>query len=221
MEFQRNEQLEEDVLDEMMGEISDDRTHPSLTDLLYCLTKTWRNANQPLPVTRKTKMYYSIGLGLERNLLVKRHAVNLSDVRGQDGIGFHPDSFTEDAWLDGDRLVEMKGTRYGLSTKGRGEFTPEHFPENWHKQAMGYCYKLKVNKVSFIVLHIIQAELRTWDIEYTDLELMQNWAQVMLHKEVWDIADQRQEAPESYAWNQEWECKDCIYSLWCQARVKK
>lgn len=225
MEWERNEQLEIDLLQEMSDEDEDNtRTHPSATDLIYCLTKTYRDAHSPIPRGRNTQVMFLTGLGLERKLLNARRQVKHVEIEGRGGISFHPDSFTDDVILGEDRLIELKTTRMWTNSKSRGEFSPETCPEGWHKQAKSYAYMLGVKKVSFVVIFLVQGELRSWDVEYTDDELAEHWAWMRMRKRAWDIAEETEQVPESFKWNAEWECGEgkgdmqCRYLMWCKTR---
>lgn len=217
MNYYRNEQLEHELLSEMMDSIEDNtRIHPSVTDLIYCLTKTWLQVNKPVEHSRQTKLYFAIGLGLERNLLAKRQA-NEPVLLSKDGISFHPDSDTQ-LLVSGSGLIEMKSTRYNVTTKTQGDFTPDRFPEGWIKQGKAYCYALGVDTITFVPLHIIQADLRAWTVTWDRQELEDNWQWLLDRRKVWVQADKTGEAPASYQYHMDWECKECPRNLWCQVR---
>lgn len=202
----RSESFDEVLLNEMTEEVLDTtRTHPSVTDLIYCLTKNWMNSKRSTPqeFSRQTKMYFAIGLGLEANMLKRRKENATAGV--YDGISYHADS------LD-DVMVEFKTTR--ANPKGY----PDAIPLHHLKQILSYMKPTGFRKCYYSVLFLIQGELMTWELEFTDQEVEANWEWMRLRKEVWEQADAESQAPESYVYNMDWECKNCDFAMLCQVR---
>ena len=207
MLIKRDETFEEVLLNELMEEVLDDtRTHPSMTDLIYCLTKNWLSAKRTSPreFSRQTKMYFAIGLGLEDAMLKRRKEVVHNGVC--EGVSWHADS------LDGD-FIEFKTTRASMKNY------PDSIPLAHHQQIMGYMKATGFRKVKYSVVFLIPGDMAVWDIEYTDAEVEANWEYLMLRKEVWDMADETGVAPESYRYNMDWECKSCDFRTLCDARA--
>ena len=193
-------------LKSMMGGDDREGKHPSITDLTYCLTKTFWDSQKETKrdPTDKTKMYFTLGLGLEQTLLQGfKSEVKEGEV---EGIWFHPDV------LDEDGLMELKTTRMA-PTKA----VPDQFSDGWMRQIKGYLYCLELLDVIYVVMHLIQAELRAWRIHFEPEEIQENWKYLLRRKEVWDQAEATGNAPKSYTYNQGWECRDCVYSLRCEA----
>lgn len=209
MHVQKNDQLGNDLLDEMMAEIEEDRSgmHPSVTDLIYCLTKGFFSQYQPIVHNPQTKMFFITGLGLERALLAKRKEQALY---GEfEGIHYHVDS-------KDDTLIELKSTR--MSQKVLEE---RGFPDNWLVQTKSYCKAVGVNKVDLAVIFLIPAKLEVYHITYEDWELDENWALMKARRDRWNQAVAEGVPPEPFKWNQEYECKDCQYSMTCRVLSNK
>ena len=203
----RRETFDEILLDEMMEEILDNtRTHPSVTDLIYCLTKNWLNAKRTSPreFSRQTKLFFAIGLGMEANMLKKRKEEQTAGVYR--GVSYHVDS------LDGG-LVEFKTTRASMKNY------PDAIPLAHIRQMLSYLKATGNSKVMYSVLFLIPAELATWELEFTPEEIDKNWEWMELRKEVWEEADRTLQAPESFKYQEQWECKNCSYLTLCQART--
>lgn len=201
MKYSQNDELGVQLLDEMLerisGESREDK-HPSVTDLIYCLTKTRldRSSGGQM-VTDKTKVYWLLGLGLEKTLIQGRQQV---ETEGNcEGIWYHVDSID-------DGLLEVKSTRLRVS-----KTTPDTFSEGWIKQTKAYCYAVGVTKVRFIIVHLIEPEVVCWDVEYTPEEIGENWKWLLERKEVWE----RESVPKPFTYNKDWECRNCVYKMIC------
>lgn len=208
MKYSRNEDVEKVLLREMMAEIADERSHPSVTDLIYCLTKSFYNASKPVKPdeTRKVQLFFTTGLGLEKALLVGRQGEKKSGVT--EGIHWHVDS------LNGVNtpLMELKTTRTSMKTPF------EEINPRWWKQAMAYCKATGQTKMEFVVLYVIPPELMAYDVEFEQSEIDENWNWLQSRKAVWDQALADGTWPEEYKYNEPWECKECVYAMVCEAR---
>ena len=206
MQFHRNEQLETQLLDEMMAEISDDSrklNQPSITSLIYCLTKGYYDEVYGQTPDRKTKLYFTIGLGLERNLLVARKHTATEGC--YEGIYYHTDAINESS------LMEMKSTR----------MKPGDAPsmsDNWKQQILGYLKCIGATEADFVTLHLIQPDIRAWHLEFTQEEISINWSYLMYRKSIWEYARRKEEPPAAFTYNQDYECKNCNWKLLCDAR---
>ena len=206
MKWQRNEPLEEELLDTMLERVNAGyvKQSPSITDLIYCLTKTYYDATCRIPPTRKTKLYFTIGLGLEAALVKDKSIATTGE---HDGIYYHIDS------MDYDHLLELKSTR--ISSKKQ----PNEFSQSWLKQIKGYLKTQNRTRASLAVLHIgSPPEIILWDLEFEQGEIDINWQWLLSRKAVWDQAVLENEPPESYRYNEDWECRDCVYATLCEAR---
>jgi CRISPR/Cas system-associated exonuclease Cas4 (RecB family) len=210
MYYQRDDYLGEQLLTEAWEEFEDStREHPSVTDLIYCLTRKYYDVTNPgvVEVSPQTKMMFIIGLGLESVLLTKRRMVFAAGEKY--GIHYHIDS------LDRDVLVELKTTRMSAKT------TPDQFPESWVTQLKSYCYLAETTQAKVAVLHIIPPALNTWEIQFTREELDDHWEWMLKRKRVWDKAVETEIAPAPFVYNLDWECKNCAYKIVCDLQYRR
>lgn len=210
MKVQPNPGLVTELLREFWKDIKlgdEDRInmHPSVTDLIGCLTKSWWDVRAQLEPDDKAKMFMLIGLGLEKSLLVS-HRDGVSK-GSKDGVFFHSDSW------QGGRLLELKSTRGSKKKYDEGDF-----PERYLRQIKSYCVEHGVREVDLAVIFVIPAELTVYHIEFSELELHSHWKWVLARKAVWDQAVEENQAPPSFQTNEEWECKGCVYKLICDTR---
>ena len=206
MKFVRNELLEDQLLNELMEEIKDpSRGHPSVTDLIYCLTKSYYRLEYPdFAPSRKTKLFFVIGLGLEKALL--RDSKHPKEGI-YESVYYHIDS------LDYLNVTELKSTR----AKQR---TPDEFPGKWLQQHMSYCKTQGVTMGDFAVIYPIPPELICWTVSYTQNEIDANWLWVQERKAIWDKAQQDKEVPTPFKYNEDWECVSCEFLMLCQAKER-
>lgn len=205
MKYSRNEALEDQLLSEMMDWMSDDRKHPTLTDLIYCMTKSFMySKDKNMQRSRKTKLFFLYGLGLEKALLIMRGGKSLDITPSHMGIQYHSDSLIEKD------MIEAKSTRMGIKVE------PDEFPMGWKRQAMGYCLAEGIKELDFAVMHIIQAEIQCWHVEFTQEELDTNWEWIMMRKPIWDRAEETGIPPRPFTTNEDWECKDCELLAYCK-----
>lgn len=190
-----------------MQTIEEDRSgqHPSVTDLLSCLTKSYYNySSGKLEYTKQTKIFFLIGLGLEQALLSTRKE---QAIGGQtDGIFWHVDSRDHG-------LVEMKSTRASVKKQAGGDF-----PESWILQTKSYCKVIGTLEVDVAIVYLIPADFRVYRISYSEEEIEDNWSWMLGRKEVWDRAVETGQAPASFMYNADYECKACQYLLLCNMR---
>lgn len=207
MKVQINDQLANATLDELMAEIDEDRSgmHPSVTDLVYCLTKSYFNLHQKAKHTRKVKVFFLVGLGLERALLVARKKV---ETYGEnEGVHYHVDSRDEG-------LFELKSTRASKKKMDEGDF-----PEAWLKQTKSYLNLLGGNQVDLGVVFLIPGEFEVYRLTFDERELEENKLWLLSRRDEFNRAVEFGDPPESFKWNQDWECGDCQYKIVCQMRT--
>lgn len=207
MKIQVNDRLAETTLDEMMAEIEEDRTgmHPSVTDLVYCLTKSYLNRFSPAKFSRRTKTFFFIGLGLERALLVARKK---QETYGESlGIHYHVDSRDEG-------LFELKSTRASKKKMDEGEF-----PESWLKQIKSYLNLIGGNTVDLGVVFLIPGEFEVYRLTFEARELEENQWWLLSRRDVYNAAVENEEVPEPFKYNQDWECADCQYNIFCKLKT--
>lgn len=200
----RNDHLASVLLDEMMEGIAEDRTnmHPSVSDLIGCLTKSYYDTepDNKLGLNDKTKLYFLIGLGLERVLLIDRKK---EPIYGEtEGIHWHVDSIDEG-------LLELKSTR---ASPAKG---PDGFSARWLNQIKGYLSANGIREVDLAIVHLVQPEFVVWHLSFDQWELDMHWDWLKSRRDVWNEAKATKTPPKAFAWNEEWECKECAYKLIC------
>ena len=223
MRIEENPALVRETLEllkqEYMGE---PRKGLSLTTLLYCLTKSWKDKHEPADPNDKELNMWSVGFGLERVLIQSRM---VKQVWVMDGVTMHPDFLT----LDG-VLADLKSTRAGPKPP-----TFDTYGGMWLRQFMGYArYKIRTaiaigETVDFpypfdvLTFHVIQAEMKAWRFWFDEAEIEANWEHVMFRKQVMEVSEMTGVMPEPFAFNEDWECRECRYLLGCQlfASLKK
>ena len=210
LQVSKNDALASKLLDEMVEEKLEDRTgqHPSVTDLLRCLTASWWDAHRKVEHGKKKEIFFLIGIGLEKSLLAARKQ---NPTAGEtDGIYWHIDD-------NDDGLIEVKSYRGSLKKveQADGSF---QLPDYYVQQVKSYCVMLGVNQCDLGIIYIIPAEFEVYHIEFDDLELGLHRRWLMARRDVWLVAEAKDKAPESYKHNQDWECRDCQYKLLCQTR---
>lgn len=208
MNVTRNDRLAETLLDEMMKEISEDREgqHPSVTDLIGCLTKSYYDTEETntLTLNFKTKLFFLIGLGLERNLLVSRKKY---PIYGEtDGIHWHVDSLDEG-------LLELKSTRMSPKTIEEGKWS-----DRWMRQVKSYLRANNLLHVDFAIIFLIQPDFIAYRLTFSQFELDTHWEWMKSRRDVWNQAKATRTPPKAFAWNEEWECKECPYKLLCELK---
>lgn len=208
MLIRENQELTSTLLAEMMEGISEDRSaqHPSVTDLIDCLTKTYYNSElgSKLEYTDQTKVYFLVGLGLEGALLTRRKE---NPVAGQkDGIFYHVDS------LDGG-LIEVKSTRASVNR------TEEKFSDRWLRQTKSYAKATGVSFLDVAVIFLIPGEFKVYRVEYDGIELDVHWEWMKHRRDVWLKAKELKRSPEAFRYNEEYECKGCQYKMICDVKA--
>lgn len=208
MRVTKNDRLAQTLLSEMMDEINENREgqHPSITDLIDCLTKTFYNTYSPVEHSEKTKLYFLIGLGLERSLLIKRKG---QPTYGEtEGIHWHVDSVDEG-------LLELKSTR---KNPKQGE---EGWSERWLKQIKGYLRAIGENEADLAVVYLIQPEFHVWRITFDKLELDIHWNWLQQRRAVWETAKATNIPPKAFTYNESWECEGCQYKVLCDIKSRR
>lgn len=210
MQVLENTKLAQDLLKELMDEIDEDRSamHPSVTDLIYCLTKSWYKANgQALEETDKTKLYFVIGLGLERALLVAR---KVKPVYGEfEGVHYHLDSIDQG-------LLELKSTRAWPAKEGE----EPKFSDSWIRQTQAYCKANGILQCDIAVIYIGKPDFRAYNVTYTQAEVDKNWDWIIKRKAIWESAMATMTVPKAYSTNEDWECKECTYKMVCDVKKR-
>lgn len=213
MEFQEDSSLATRLLQDLGEELFEAKPLPHLTELVYCLTRSFLNRFGPLPPTDSEVLLFMSGVGLERVLLKSHRQPHQGEC---EGIYYDVD------FLDYDlRVAEFKSTR--MSSKR----PPEEFSEGWRRQVLGYLYCLREKdgamEATLAVLFLMGnyappfPELRCWRAKASWDEIRKNWRWLQERKEVYLRHHAEARLPEPYKFCMDWECKNCRYSLLCEA----
>ena len=205
------------ILDDIKREVrGKPKPLPHVTELIYCLTRSYYNRFRPLPPTVAETTIFAVGIGLER-VLLRPHKQNIA---GEiEGIHFEAD-FIEYGKLVG----ELKSTR--LSAKKE----PSEFPQTWLKQTLSYAYalsrylKVPIEEAAILaVLHLMGnyappfPTLKVWKLLFSQEEVIDNWKWLLGRKEVYLAHIAENKVPQQFQFNEKWECEHCPYKILCDA----
>jgi len=207
--------LREDVTQFLLDRFrAGERPGIHLSDLLLCLRKAWYRKKGLAPGSDEDVVYWITGKGYHAILEEEAKEVELE----KDGI-----IGTIDALKLGEPgrreilPIEVKSTR---KSSARGlEDSPW-----WLEQLKGYCHLLGVRKGRLTVLHLMgdyrerAPKILTWDLEFTQDELEENWRWLLRRKEVLERALEEDRPPEGP--REDWECGSCSIKL-CEKCEKK
>lgn len=214
MDFQEDSKLASNLLHAFYGDIQEYRPDIHMSDLIYCLTKSfYKKQSDALPPTDKTLGYFIIGLGLEKALLAPHEMQIRGDI---DGVKLSTDALIQMPFHEG--YLELKTTRIapGNFPFKAGQL---NLPEGWMRQLLGEMKLIGTNTITLAMLHIIASELKCWRITATQEEIDLNWQWIQIRKEVLSEALELDIAPKQFTWNLgSWECDGCEYHLICAAR---
>lgn len=212
MKITQNPEIVREILDKIVEEyVKDERTYPHVTQLIYCLTKSYFDITGNTKPTDEELLYFAIGWGLERVLLRTQATAG-----EKDGVHYSPDFIT----LKGTK-AELKTTRLS-SSKTEG---PEYdLPEGWIKQMMAYCYANGSNKYTLVVYHLLgkwkppQPKMVGLSLEFAAEELEENWKRILERREILDKALRESTPPTPFEYRLgDWECAHCRYKIVCEA----
>lgn len=224
MNFTRNDQLAEELLRKIAkSQQGEDRTfqHPSVTDLIQCLTKSFYNMQEPVEESAQTNLYYLIGLGVEKALI---GGLQHTKANGEfEGVFYHLDSLdagsAEGGWF------ELKTTRISPdATKNNPLSGIERYLAPGHgfglNQILAYAKTQNLRELDFGIVYLIQAKFEVWRVSFTQEEIDTHWEWMQIRKGVFNKAMEDNWPPEQYQWNQDWECKNCSYVLRCELKQR-
>jgi len=205
-----NKNLELCILRFLVDEYRTEKPFPHLTELIYCLTRSYLDRKEPMPPTEREILLFALGFGLEKLLLKQLRTHILGNV---DGVHYEMD-FLSFTGIPG----ELKTTR--ASSK---KFAEEEgfFPETWKRQILGYMYCQNILKYELIVLFLMGdykppfPQLACYTIEASTEELEKNWQWILERKTILSNAIEKSILPPP-VFHFDWECKECRYSIRCE-----
>ena len=210
MIISQDPEIVREILDRLVDEYVEEKPYPHVTQLIYCLTRSYFDITQGTQPTDDELMLFAVGWGLER-VLLESHA----EPGEKDGISYSPDFVT----LRGAK-AELKTTRMS-SKKTAG---PEYeLPEGWVKQIMAYCYANGSLRYQLVVLHLMGnyappfPRLAGLTLEFNEDELSENWSWILSRRLILDQALYEKVIPVPFTYNMSWECKYCRHKIVCDA----
>lgn len=208
MKWQEDSSLARRMLDDLGDEIWLDKKLPHLTELIYCLTRSWCMRVQPLPFTPQEVALFVVGVGLEK-VMLRPHRQHLE---GEcEGIHYDAD------FLDYNNNVgEFKCTRKSMNRM------PEHLP--WEIQLKGYMYALGKDQCTLAAMCLMGdyappfPQLGAWHGEAREQELVNTWQWLLWRKDILLDHLERKVMPRQFTYNFDWECQYCAFKVLCDAR---
>jgi len=209
MEWTEDSSLATRMLSDLGEEIWIDKHLPHVTELIYCLTRSWYQRRKPLPFTPREVLLFSTGIGLE-GVLLKRHKRQVEGVL--DGIGYAIDFLAYEEYPG-----ELKLTRFSAK-KG-----PDELPMTWKRQVLSYLRCHGGVLVLLAILHLMGdyappfPMLKVWQGKALHWEIDMNWAWMLMRKDTYIASLETDTPPEQFTYNEDWECTGCGYKLICDA----
>lgn len=179
------------------------RTGIHVSDLLYCLRKTYFRRVNEIPITDRMQLLFAIGKAMHNYL----HPGQGEQSVEVDGILCSPDN-TEDK-------SEIKTTR-----SNSDKFNPSDMPK-WERQMMAYCKALGVKVYNLDAFFICGnykppfPTLRTFEYTFTEGEIESNWQWLKARRDILVKALETDTPPAKDC--EEWECKECEAIGYCSA----
>lgn len=222
-----------DVHDEMITllkeehRLAEQREGMHVSDLVYCLTKSYWKHTDPLPPSDDEVVMWSIGWGLERVLIPRLHVAPIT----VDGITGTPDFALHGVPADlkstrmavessagcavcGEPYVGHSKTKHGHVYE---KAPPVQFvmPEGWVRQFMAYTHMLDTHRFIVVVVHLIPAVMKEYTLHFTEGELEDNWQWMLDRKSMLEWMLENKD-PRPFESNMEYECANCSRLLDCQ-----
>ena len=207
MEWRENPALADHLLSLIAEDMKLNKPLPHVTELIYCLTRSWMDRFEPLPLTAKETCLFSIGVGLGDVLLVPHR----QEVSGKlEGIHYSIDFMTTSEGQMGPP-GELKSTRISIKKD------PADFSSGWKKQLLAYMKTANSLTATYAIMYVIPAMFKAWEVAATQEEVDANWTWLQARKVQYMDFIGRREKPTPFKYNEDWECKSpCRYLLVCQ-----
>lgn len=205
LEWRENPSLANRILEALGEELEEggrDKPLPHLMELIQCLTKSYNNRFNPLPITPREIGFFTAGRAIEAFILSK---VESTSIRGiLEGVNYEVDFLHLD-----ERIGELKSTRIHTNKESKD------FPDTWTKQVLGYMKCRQQTQGVVAIFHIIPAEFKAWEVEANQEQIDSNWSWIQQRKDQYLSFVTAKETPTPFEYNEGWECKTCRYKLIC------
>ncbi len=211
--WKENPQLADQLLEELAKDIDRELPIPTVTELIYCLTRGWFDRKNPLPRAPKTTCQFAVGVGLGEVLLKGLRTEQAGEC---EGIYYHVDFLMPEGrgypW-DG-RMGELKSTRYSVNKP------PENWSTGWHKQLLAYMKVRKTLEAVYAAFYVIPAELKAWETEAQQSDVDGNWTWLQARRVVYMNHIDNNTLPTPFMHCEKWECGGCQYRILCDAEAQ-
>lgn len=214
--------MEDTLLREMQEAMYDgDRHQPSVSGMIYCLTKTYYEEFHVVPDSQGRKiphhnkqqlLLFVTGLGLEKVLLSGRQ---ISEAGEMDGIQWHVDHFGSPT-----DFHEVKSTR----ARANKDTSKPYTSDGWIKQIKAYCKVKGIQSGTLTILHLFGSgsppfpDLLCWDFSLTQQEIDDNWNWILDRAATYQEFVNKGETPTPFKFNEDWECNNCNWKGLCDAK---
>jgi len=211
MKLTENPALARQIIELLEQEYKLEKPLPHLTELVYCLTRSYYDRIDPLPANEREILLFALGWGLERLLLKQQRKAEPGIV---EGIHYTPDflAFTD---LPG----ELKTTRMSS-----GKFSAETMPVTWKRQILGYMKCMEVIGFELAVLFITGdykppfPQGKGYRASADAGEVEANWEWLLERKVIYMNCIEQKLIPFPRMFAEEWECKHCRYAVRCEVK---
>lgn len=226
MKVTRNEQEEINLLEEMHQAMYEpDRNQPSVSGMIYCLTKTYYenemtvpNVDGSIPVHRNRQqlLLFASGSGLEKVLLSGRQR---SEKGETEGIQWHVDHIGDDRLF-----YEIKSTRKGVP---KTENYEEELSLGWRRQVLAYFKATGITSGKIAVLHLMGdykppfPDIRIYDLVASEDEIESNWTWIKQRAVTYLKFVKQSQPPEPFQYNMDFECGYCNWKILCETRDRQ
>ena len=216
MDWKENPQLSDRLLDIIAEDMKLNKPLPHVTELIYCLTRSYHDRFDYIPLSPKEVVLFSIGVELGKGL-VRSHRQEVDGVL--DGIHYSIDFMDPEKGANSPppsmmgRLGEIKSTRMPVKK------LPVDFPVTWTKQLLSYMKCQGSTQAIYSVVYLQPAVFKTWEVEATQQEVDGNWDWLLSRYKLYMDFIGRGEVPTPFEYNESWECKNCRYKLLCDASL--
>jgi len=211
MKFTRDRMVENELYERLRAKYAKPRPEiPHLSELIGCLTKAYWGHDDPITLTEKEIIMFSIGFGLEEVILRDSENPDSPETSKYDNVFMTIDYV--DVMGEG---LDLKSTRMYPNKDGSG-VPNKGWPDMYLQQFMAYAKLRGQLNYAVAVIYLVPAELAAGTFEFTQEEIDTNWEYIQRRREQYMKAWTEGKVPLPFTTNQDWECKGCRYYGRCQ-----
>lgn len=205
MEWTEDPQLADRLLELIEADMRKDKPLPHVTELIYCLTRSYNDRFDHIPLSPKEVTLFSIGVNLEKTFL--------QGLRQQKGGVCEDIHYSIDFLNIDERIGELKSTRISPNKH------PRDFPTTWNRQLLAYMYTQGTQRAVYAVIHLLAPVFKVWEVYAPHEEVHANWTWLQARRAVYMHHIENRILPTPFEHNEGWECKNCRYKLVCDAEM--